>query len=110
MSKGSPASQLLREAIVLAAEAVGSDGNGRDGLMGYLVQAAQNQPKSFLALLGRIIPLQVAGPAEAEGDKVYRTLEELRAAFAERGLPVPTLFLEAVKVGNGHDTDSPSYQ
>lgn len=52
---------LLKEAILLAATQVGSDGKGKDGLTGYLVLLAKHQPKSFASLLGRVLPLEVTG-------------------------------------------------
>ena len=53
--------KTLKEAILLAAEQVGMDGNGRDGLTGYLVRVAQEDVKAFSALLGKVLPLQVTG-------------------------------------------------
>jgi hypothetical protein len=120
MSTSTAANRFLREAILLAAEAVGSNGRGKDGLMGYLINAARTEPKSFLTLLGRIIPLQVAGQSD-EPEVIYRTIEQLQAVLAEKGLPVPSLLLEytpepidysaeehgeAVKVSNGNGADT----
>jgi hypothetical protein len=51
--------KLLKEAILLAAEKVGSDGEGKDGLTGYLVEVARSDVKAFAGLLGKVIPLQV---------------------------------------------------
>lgn len=65
-TKGVPnkTTKTLKEAILLAAEKVGEDGKGKDGLTGYLVALATKQPKSFAGLLGRVLPLtlQGAGP------------------------------------------------
>ena len=54
----------LKEAILLAAEQVGEDGQGRDGLTGYLRSVAIAEPKAFCGLLGRVLPIQanLAGP------------------------------------------------
>jgi len=49
----------LKEAILAAAEKAG----GEDGLIGYLVTQAEQNPQSFLSLLGKVLPLQVAGDA-----------------------------------------------
>lgn len=54
----------LREAILLAAEDVGSDGAGQGGLRGYLRRVAAEDVKAFASLLGRVLPLQVAGDSE----------------------------------------------
>jgi hypothetical protein len=50
---------LLKEAILLAAEQVGENGSGKDGLVGYLREVARSDVKAFAGLLGKVIPLQV---------------------------------------------------
>lgn len=64
--KGTPnkVTGLLREAIVLAAEAHGYDGKGKDGVKGYCQYLAAKEPKAFAGLLGKVLPLQLTG----EGD------------------------------------------
>lgn len=52
---------LLKEAILAAAEATGSDGNGRGKLIGYCTFLAKEEPKAFAGLLGKVIPMQVTG-------------------------------------------------
>lgn len=47
---------LLKDAILQAAHAAG----GRDGLKGYLQARAEDSPNAFLALLGKVLPMQVA--------------------------------------------------
>lgn len=61
--KGTPnkTTTVLKEAIILAAEKVGNDGNGKDGLTGYLVHVASTDVKAFSALLGKVLPMQVTG-------------------------------------------------
>jgi len=59
---------LLKEAIIKAAEQVGSDGQGKGSLVGYCVFLARNQPKAFASLLGRVLPLQVTGPDGEDGE------------------------------------------
>ena len=51
----------LKEAILLAAEEVGSDGAGKDGLTGYLTHVAKTDTKAFSTLLGKVLPMQVTG-------------------------------------------------
>jgi hypothetical protein len=53
--------KTLKEAILLAAEQVGNDGRGKDGLTGYLVYVASTDVKAFSALLGKVLPMQVTG-------------------------------------------------
>lgn len=61
--KGSPnkTTALLKEAIIKAAEATGSDREGTDGLVGYCTFLAKDEPKAFAALLGKVLPMQVTG-------------------------------------------------
>jgi hypothetical protein len=44
---------------MFAAEDVGEDGNGKDGLQGYLRRLALMEPQAFTSLLRRILPQQV---------------------------------------------------
>jgi hypothetical protein len=51
----------IKRGIVDAAAKHGSDGRGKDGLTGYLFHLAKKHPKAFAGLIGKTIPLQVAG-------------------------------------------------
>lgn len=51
----------LKDAILLAGAAVGADKNGAGGLQGYLETVAKEDMKAFSALLGKVLPLTVAG-------------------------------------------------
>mgnify|MGYP003630429404 FL=1 len=53
-------SKLLKDAILEAAEAAGD----KEGMVGYLKDQAQANPGPFMALLGKVIPLQVEGTGE----------------------------------------------
>lgn len=57
----SKTTKALKEAILLAAELSGRDCKGKDGLVGYLQRVADEDVKAFSALLGKVLPLQVAG-------------------------------------------------
>lgn len=61
--KGSPnkTTAALKEAILLAAEQVGEDGEGYDGLTGYLRRVAKEDVKAFSGLLGKVLPYQLTG-------------------------------------------------
>jgi hypothetical protein len=61
-SKGTPnkTTALLKDAILRAAEAAGGD----NGMVGYLTMQAQENPGPFMALLGKVLPMQLTG---AEG-------------------------------------------
>jgi hypothetical protein len=77
------------EAVILAAQQVGEDNRGRDGLLGYLRRIARTEPKLFAALLGRVPPGQMIGK---EDRKVrYETYEEVREALLEEGIDVDRL-------------------
>ena len=59
--KGTPnrVTVVLKQAVMLAAEDVGEDGNGLDGVRGYMRRLAINEPSVFAQLLRRIMPVQV---------------------------------------------------
>ena len=57
---------LLKEAILEAAENAG----GKAGMIGYLTEQAEKSPGPFMALLGKVLPLQVAN---AEGESLTAT-------------------------------------
>ena len=62
-AKGTPnkTTAVLKEAIILAAEQIGEDKQGKDGLVGYLRMVAVEDVKAFSVLLGKVLPIQVAG-------------------------------------------------
>jgi hypothetical protein len=57
--KGSPnkTTTILKDAILKAAEMAGDP----NGIEGYLTAQAQANPGPFMALLGKVLPLQVTG-------------------------------------------------
>lgn len=67
--KGTPnkTTALLKDAILQAA----ADAGGDDGLVGYLTAQAVANPGPFMALLGKVLPMQVAGSGE-NGEFVMR--------------------------------------
>lgn len=64
--KGTPnkATKLLKDAILKAAEDVGEDNNGKDGIVGYCRHLAKTEPKAFSTLMGKVLPTQVTGDPE----------------------------------------------
>ncbi len=74
--KGSPnkTTALLKDAILQAAERAG----GPEGLVGYLEARAIDTPGPFMALLGKVLPTQLAG----DPDNPIRTKLEADEAFA----------------------------
>lgn len=95
--KGRPAGShnkittLLKDAIVMAANLVGADRRGKDGLVGYLVWLAKNEPRSFATLLGRTIPLHVVGDMD-HTHRVYTDKEDIKQQLRERGIPVDAVY------------------
>ena len=65
---------LLKDAILLAAQKAGG---GEDGLVNYLQQQAIANPGPFLSLLGKVLPMTVAG------DKENPLLGEIRVTFVD---------------------------
>ena len=54
---------LLKDAILEAAQQAGGD---TDGLVAYLKQQAEENPGPFMALLGKVLPLQAAESVDDE--------------------------------------------
>jgi hypothetical protein len=80
----------LNEAILLAAELEGSDGAGKDKLVGFLRRVAKVDRHAFVKLLGKL-PLQ----AESSTDSVevtYRTVEEVRRELEARGVSLDAVY------------------
>jgi hypothetical protein len=75
--KGVPnkTTQMLKDAILLAAEKSGHDGKGKGGLIGYLKRVASEDVKAFAGLLGRVLPLQVTG--EGGGPLQFAKIERV---------------------------------
>lgn len=48
---------LLKDAILQAATKAG----GAEGLVGYLQKQAEENPNAFMPLLGKVLPMQIAG-------------------------------------------------
>ncbi len=80
--------QLLSELVIQAAERVGSDLNGEDGLVGYLMRVGRQDRKAFGSLFRSLLPLKI----KVEPDKSTWTLEDYRADYERRGLEMPFWF------------------
>jgi hypothetical protein len=63
---------------MFAAEDVGEDGNGKDGLQGYLRRLALMEPQAFTSLLRRILPQQVHASVDPQS-ALGQILEGARA-------------------------------
>ena len=62
-AKGTPnkTTQLIKDAIIQAAELTGYDKQGQQGLIGYCRRLAEDEPKAFARLMGKGLPTQVTG-------------------------------------------------
>jgi hypothetical protein len=80
--------KLIREAILLAAECEGSDGKGKEGLLGYCRMLAREHPPVFTNLLAKMIPLQVQGNIVHE----VKTHNDVIVELQKRGLPSQSIF------------------
>jgi hypothetical protein len=57
----------LKAAILDAAAKYGQDGKGKGKLTGYCFKLAHEEPRAFAQLLGKVLPMQVAGPDDKDG-------------------------------------------
>jgi hypothetical protein len=83
--------RVMREAVVLAAEAEGLDGRGKDGLVGYLRMIARKDYEVYAGLLRAVLPLQITGVDDGP-IKTELTVREARAELERRGIPVQRIF------------------
>jgi hypothetical protein len=99
----------LKEAIIIAAVRLGADGNGKDGLEGYLMMLARDEPKTFGMLLRAVLPLQVTASIETSLNVRYKTLEEAREEARKLGLPERRIFelKDYRRIDDGRDGSAP---
>ena len=80
--------QTFRDLMLQAASEVGDSReegkDGQGGVLGYLKKAAVREEKTFLMLMGRILPLKIS--AEVKQIKERMTLEESVAMMKMYGL------------------------
>ncbi len=84
--KGSPnkVTRELREAVLNTFEMVGGEE--------YLANVARNDPRTFCALLGRVLPTQVQAQVSPDGDELIRRLNAGRV-YVVRGTGTVWLIL-----------------
>lgn len=76
--------RLLKDAILLAAEAVGGDGKGLDGLLGFLTAEAKKTNNSgFMGLLKGVLPIQIAN----QDGEAFKTDNVFRIEFVKPDKP-----------------------
>jgi hypothetical protein len=91
--KGIPnrTTSVLKQAIIAAAEAVGSDGLGKDGLTGYLQMIAEKHPKEMCYLISKVMPLQVSADPDMPQVVVFRSAADVRRELDQRGIDINAL-------------------
>lgn len=77
--------RLLKDAILQAAAEAG----GEDGLVGYLRSQALRNPAPFLSLLGRVLPMQLAGDPENPIEVHHSAAVELKSILAGMSANMP---------------------
>jgi hypothetical protein len=98
----------LRELIVEAAERLGRDGEGEEGLLGYLMWLGRKVPGSYAVLLGGVMPVHVNATVT---HKQVKTLEEAVAEAKARGLPPQLIeYLNALDDEPGEDDEPNPYE
>lgn len=72
-AKGTPnkTTKLLKDAILKAAENAGNK-IGDSGLVSYLEDQADKNPGPFMALLGKVLPMQIAGDPDSPLQTITR--------------------------------------
>lgn len=76
--------RLLKDAILMAAEAVGENGKGLDGLLGFLKAEARKPNNSgFMGLLKGVLPIQIAN----QDGEAFKTDNVFRIEFVKPDKP-----------------------
>jgi hypothetical protein len=94
-------SRLLKEALIMAAENVGLDGQGKNGLVGFLTRVALKDPQTFMRSMEKLLPMQITGKDGSPMQVQHSTKDQIVERFKERGLPLPPSLLEMPAHGEG---------
>jgi transcriptional regulator of met regulon len=94
------ATSAFAVAFMLAAQQVGEDGRGRNGVVGYLSRIARTEPKLFFRLYIHVAMDQnlhvamdqnLSDDEEFQEDVQYETVEEAQEALREMGIDLTSL-------------------
>jgi len=92
----------LEDAIIRAAELTGSDGKGKDGLVGYFLFLARRHRAAFIRLLAKVLENQLKrtpdDPVKAKGDDALETLTREFMTIAERQRQLKDLVLQKLSL------------
>jgi len=82
------ATDFMREMMRRGAEAVGFDGKGKGGYVGWLVYMCLRYPKEYLKVMAKLEPRAVTLDQTLNLDVTYKTVEEARQALREQGIVI----------------------
>lgn len=85
---------LLKEAIMQAAEREGSNGEGKEGVIGFLRKLSRREPAVFGRLMEKLLPYQLTGKDGSPMQVVHSTKAQLLERMKEKGLPIPPSLLD----------------
>jgi hypothetical protein len=89
--------ERLRTVAMDAAGDVGYDGDGMNGVRGWLKKQAEQRPEAYLAFLAKILPLSLVIEAKTQinnffgGD--YETVADVREALEEQGIEIDQVLI-----------------
>jgi Family of unknown function (DUF5681) len=85
--------RVIKEALIIAAELEGSNGNGKGKLIGYMRKVAREDMRAFCMMLSRAMPTQVEQRTmENKEETVYQSVEEVSRELESRGISLEVMF------------------
>jgi hypothetical protein len=82
----------IKETILAAFAELGADGNGKEGLKGYIKKIGRDDLKAGAMLLRAILPMQISASLNTSVNVEYKTLEEAMEEARALGLPERRVF------------------
>jgi len=84
--RGNKMPRMLKEAIIMAVELEGSDGEGKGKMVGFMRRLAREDIRTFATLVRAVIPLQVESQHDDVVEVTYKTVTEVRRELESRGI------------------------
>ena len=92
LGAGNKYTRTIKEALLIAAELEGSNGQGAGKLIGFLRMVAREELPTFCMMLARSMPLQVESKQQDMRVEVtYRSVQEVRLEMERRGISLALL-------------------
>jgi hypothetical protein len=84
---------ILKEAILIAAEIVGKNGKGQEGLIGYLEKIAREDYRVYAGLLRAVLPLQIQSRHDIHLDltRKYDSIDDVRKDLENHGITLDAM-------------------